>query len=83
MLNLDQVLSIVRWLMSVGGPLGAYLVSRGVSADQVTVLQSDLQNIDRAANTLSMRHSDLFLLVQDHLDRTRRRLASRLVELRG
>ena len=38
--NLNQILSIVRWLLSVGGPLGAYLVSRGVPADQVTALQN-------------------------------------------
>jgi hypothetical protein len=40
--NLDQVLAIVRWLLSVGGPLGAYLVSRGIPAEQVTGLQEAL-----------------------------------------
>ena len=38
--NLDQVLSIIRWLLSVGGPVGAYLVSRKIPADQVSALQT-------------------------------------------
>jgi hypothetical protein len=30
-------------------------------AEQVAALQTDLENIDRAANILPLRHSDLFL----------------------
>jgi hypothetical protein len=41
-LNLDQALSIVRWLLSLGGPLGAWLVAHGMSADQVNALSSAL-----------------------------------------
>jgi hypothetical protein len=52
-------------------------------ASQVIALQADLENIDRSAHFLPMRHSDLFLSVEAHIDRTRSRLASRLVELRG
>ena len=33
-----------------------------LSADQVAALQNDLDHIDRAANILPMRHSDMFLL---------------------
>ena len=47
---------------------------------EVVGLQSDLEAIDRAVNILPMRHSDLFLSVEGHIDRTRQRLASRLAE---
>ena len=49
----------------------------------MTALQSDLENIDRAANILPMRHSDLFFALLMHIDMTRTRLASRLVQLGG
>lgn len=39
-MNSDQVVMIIRWLLSVGGPVGAYLVSRGYPADQITGLQT-------------------------------------------
>lgn len=39
-MNIEQILSIVRWLLSVGGPIGAYLISRGIPAEQVTILQT-------------------------------------------
>jgi TRAP-type uncharacterized transport system substrate-binding protein len=54
-----------------------------VTADQVMALQTDLEDIDRAANILPMRHSDLFFALILHIDLTRTRLASRLVALRG
>jgi hypothetical protein len=44
-------------------------------------LQNDLNHIDRAANILPMRHSDLFFALLMHIDMTRTRLASRFVEL--
>ena len=47
---------------------------------EVVGLQSDLEAIDRAVNILPMRHSDLFLSVEGHIDRTRQRLVSRLAE---
>jgi TRAP-type uncharacterized transport system substrate-binding protein len=52
-----------------------------LTADQVTALQNDLDHIDRAANILPMRHSDLFFALLMHIDMTRTRLASRFVEL--
>jgi hypothetical protein len=36
--NNDQLLMMLRWVLSVGGPVGALLVSHGMSADQVTAL---------------------------------------------
>src|SRR3954465_9112193 len=47
---------------------------------EVVGLKSDLEAIDRAVNILPMRHSDLFLSVEGHIDRTRQRLVSRLAE---
>jgi hypothetical protein len=49
-----------------------------LTAAQVSALQSDLDHIDRAANILPMRHSDLFFALLMHIDMTRTRLASRL-----
>lgn len=52
-------------------------LKRELSADQVAALQSDLEQIDRAANILPMRHSDLFFSLLMHVDMTRTRLAAR------
>jgi hypothetical protein len=38
--NNDQIMMFIRWLLSVGGPLGALLVARGMSADQVNDLST-------------------------------------------
>ena len=51
-MNIDQILSILRVLLSVGGPLGALLVARGMSADQVTALSTSLLAIVGAAPPL-------------------------------
>lgn len=48
-MNLDQILSIVRWALSVGGPLGALLLSHGVSASDLTLLQGSIIAIIGAA----------------------------------
>ena len=40
--NIDQVLMILRVLLSVGGPVGALLVARGMTADQVTALSTSV-----------------------------------------
>lgn len=53
-----------------------------LTGSQVLALQTDLENIDRAAHVLPLRHSDLFFALRFHIDLTRTRLASRLVELR-
>jgi hypothetical protein len=47
--NVDQILSIVRWLLSVGGPLGALLVARGMPAGDVTALQGSIIAVIGAA----------------------------------
>jgi hypothetical protein len=53
-----------------------------LAAEDVAALQTDLDHIDRAANILPMRHSDLFFSLLMHIDMTRTRLAARLAELR-
>ena len=40
--NIDQILSVVRWLLSVGGPLGALLIARGMPVGEVTALQGSI-----------------------------------------
>lgn len=52
-----------------------------LTADQVTSLQDELDHIDRAANILPMRHSDMFFSLLMHIDMTRTRLAARLAAL--
>jgi hypothetical protein len=53
------------------------------TAPQVVALQTELENIDQAANILPMRHSDPFFDFNRHIESTRARLVSRLVELRS
>ena len=52
-----------------------------LTADQVAVLQGDLDHIDRTANMLPLRHSDAFFSLLMHIDMTRARMAARLAEL--
>jgi len=54
-----------------------------LTADQLVALKDDLENIDRAANILPMRHSELFLNLLMHIRFTRTELAARLGALRG
>jgi hypothetical protein len=51
-MNIDQILSVLRVLLSVGGPVGALLVARGMSPDQVTDLSTALLTIIGAAPPL-------------------------------
>ena len=53
-----------------------------LSVHQVKALQRDLEKIDQAASVVPVRDSDLFFVFRHHLDQTRARLASRLVETR-
>ncbi len=53
-----------------------------LTAPQVVTLQTELENIDRAARILPQRHSDLFFILEHHITLTRTQLASRLVEVR-
>ena len=52
-----------------------------LTVDQVTVLQIELEDIDRATNSLPMRHSDLFFELLMHIRFTRTELASRVATL--
>jgi TRAP-type uncharacterized transport system substrate-binding protein len=54
-----------------------------LTVSEVEALQTDLENINRAANILPMRHSDLFFALKLHINLTRMALASRLVSVRG
>jgi TRAP-type uncharacterized transport system substrate-binding protein len=54
-----------------------------LTAPQVVSLQTELENIDRAARILPQRHSDLFFTLEQHIILARTQLASRLVEARA
>jgi uncharacterized protein len=54
-----------------------------LTAPQLVALQTDLENIDRMAGILPMRHSELFFSLKRDIDSTRTYLASRLVEARS
>ena len=41
-MNFDQVLSLLRLLLGVSGPIGALLIARGMPAEQVTVLSTSI-----------------------------------------
>jgi TRAP transporter TAXI family solute receptor len=53
-----------------------------LTVSQAEALQSDLADIDQAASVVPMRDSDLFFIFRHHLDQTRSRLGSRVVEAR-
>jgi hypothetical protein len=71
-----KLLRLYRQLRLVNARLKGEL-----TADQIAALQSDLDVIDRVANILPMRHSDLFFSLLMHIDMTRTRLAAKLAEL--
>jgi TRAP-type uncharacterized transport system substrate-binding protein len=54
-----------------------------LTTPQVVGLQTELENIDRAARILPKRHSELFFALQQHINLTRTQLAARLVEVRS
>jgi TRAP transporter TAXI family solute receptor len=54
-----------------------------LTAPQLVTLQAELEKIDRAARILPKRHSDLFFDFNRHIDSTRARLVSRLIEVRS
>jgi TRAP-type uncharacterized transport system substrate-binding protein len=58
------------------------LLTELTTAD-VQSLQTDLENIDRAASIVPMRNSDLFFDLRTHIDCTRTHLAARLIEPRS
>jgi uncharacterized protein len=53
-----------------------------LTVPQAEALQRDLAEIDQEASVVPMRDSDLFFVFRHHLDQTRARLASRVVEAR-
>ena len=71
-----QLIRLYRRLRAVNTRLKDSLTADGLAA-----LQADLEEIDRAANILPMRHSDLFFSLLMHIDMTRTRRAARLDEL--
>jgi uncharacterized protein len=54
---------------------------KNLTVPQVATLQVELENIDRAAKILPMRHSELFFDFNRHIEYTRERLASHLAEV--
>ncbi len=71
----SHINNLYRRLRAVEKDLKAKL-----TAPQLVALQTDLENIERAASVLPMRHSDLFFDLKRHLDLTRTNLTSRLVD---
>jgi len=53
-----------------------------LSVHQAEALLNDLEKLDQAASVVPMRDSNLFFVFRQHLDQTRSRLTSRLVETR-
>ena len=43
--NVDQLFSIARWLLSVGGPVSSLLIARGIPADKVSSLNTALLTV--------------------------------------
>lgn len=43
--NVDQLMSIARWLLSAGGPASSLLIARGIPADKVTGFTTALLTI--------------------------------------
>jgi TRAP-type uncharacterized transport system substrate-binding protein len=58
-------------------------LQRELTSSQVMGLQTDLENINRAARILPRRHSEMFFDFNQHIESTRTCLAARLVEERG
>jgi TRAP transporter TAXI family solute receptor len=54
-----------------------------LTAPQLVTLQAELEKIDRTARILPKRHSDLFFDFNRHIESTRARLVSRLIEVRS
>jgi len=57
----------------------AFLAHSDVTLEQQSALESDLEDVDRAASILGvpMRHSELFFSLKAHIDLVRSRLGSR------
>ena len=55
-------------------------LQRNAPASKLLEYKHDLEDIGRAASVLPMRHSNLFFQFQEHMDRTRMRLAAAMAE---
>jgi len=73
-----RLLRLYRRLRLVNAQL-----KNALTAGEVASLQGDLDDIDRAANILPMRHSDLFFGLRLHIKEIRLDLGRRLSELGG
>jgi len=67
----DRLRRLYRRLRVVEKALQAQLTSQ-----QMQDLQNEIAEIDRAADAISMRNSDLYFMLRYHLDRARSRLAA-------
>jgi len=74
----DRMRKLYRRLRDVDEAL-----QRELTSSQVGDLQTDLENINRAARILPRRYSDLFFDFNQHIESTRTRLASRLADVQG
>jgi TRAP-type uncharacterized transport system substrate-binding protein len=54
-----------------------------LTAREAAALEAELESIARAVSILPMRHSDLFFALGQHIDVTRKQLATRLKEVRS
>jgi TRAP-type uncharacterized transport system substrate-binding protein len=52
-----------------------FKLQENLTATQKQLLESELEEIDHAARTVPLRHSDLYFTIRYHLDQTRSRLA--------
>jgi Trp operon repressor len=51
-------------------------VQAPLTKKQMEGLQTEIADVDRAADSISMRNSDLYFVLRHHLDRARLRLLS-------
>jgi hypothetical protein len=74
----DRVRKLYRRLRIIEEAL-----QKELAASQVVALQTDLENVSRAARILPKRNSDLFFPLRRHIDLTRTELATRLNGIRS
>ena len=72
----NRLIRLYRRLRAVNARLKG-----STTANSLAALQAELDEVDRAANILPLRHSDLFFSLLMHIDMTRTRLAARLATL--
>jgi Na+(H+)/acetate symporter ActP len=71
------ILAIALGILAQGVNV-AVLVILAICIAASVSLQTELENIDRAARILPQRHSDLFFILEHHITLTRTQLASRV-----